>query len=146
MLMWGLTLQHGWGCRVDMPLGFSYLQSAAESVVEDLDRVLAGGRELSSNERSTRAAQNELVLALHELGQSFRFGYGVEKDKKMAVAYLRLAADLGDPDAQTDVAFMFANGKGCKKDMKLAAKYYRLAVKQGVSDFGLSWIYKPKYD
>lgn len=78
-----LTLQHGWGCQVNAPLGFRYLQSAAESVVEDLDRVVAGGREMSSNERSTKAAQNELVLALHEIGASFRHGFGVKKDKAM---------------------------------------------------------------
>lgn len=46
-----------------------------------------------------------------------------------AVAYFKLAADLGDPDAQTELAFCYANGKGCKKDMKLAAKvrFFRLS-------------------
>lgn len=55
--------------------------------MEDLDRVVAGGRELSNDERSTKAAQNELVLALHEIGQSFRLGFGVQKDKKMVSCY-----------------------------------------------------------
>lgn len=147
--MFGLTLQHGWGCRVDMPLGFRYLQSAAESVVEELNQVLASNDEKATaggTERLVRALQNELVLALHELGQSCRFGYGCDKDPAMAVSYFQLAADLGDPDAQNDLAFMYANGKGCKKNMKLAAKYYRMAIKQGMSDMGLSWVWKPKYD
>jgi len=39
-----------------------------------------------------------------------------------------VAARLGDPDAQTDLAFCLANGKGCKKDRKEAAKWYRAAV------------------
>ena len=57
------------------------------------------------------------------MAQSFRFGgSGVERDKPMAVAYLRAAADLGDVDAQSDLAFCYANGKGCKKDLKSAAK------------------------
>lgn len=111
--------------------------------------------------------QSELVLALHEIGVSYRFGWGVEKNKKMvsretdgishssqprlipslsfssqAVSYFILSADLGDMDAQQDVAFCFANGKGVKKDLKKAAHYYRLAVKQGGEDWGLSWIYK----
>lgn len=33
-----------------------------------------------------------------------------------------MSANLGDPDAQAELAFCYANGKGCKKDMKLAAK------------------------
>ncbi|GEM10562.1 cell cycle inhibitor, Nif1 [Rhodotorula toruloides] len=145
MLMYGLTLRHGWGCQVNAPLGFRYIQSAAESVVHDLDRVVFGGRSLSEAEANTKAAKNELVLALYEMGQSYRFGLGVEKNKKMAVSYFKLAADLGDVDAQQDVAFCYSNGKGCEKDKTLAAHYYRLAIAQGASDFGLSWVYKEKY-
>ncbi|GAA5823153.1 hypothetical protein JCM11251_007502 [Rhodosporidiobolus azoricus] len=146
MLMYGLTLRHGWGCQVNAQLGFRYLQMAAESVVEDLDRVVFGGRTLSEKEANTKSAKNELVLALYEMGISYRFGWGVTKDKKMAVSYLRLASELGDVDAQQEVAFMYANGKGVKKDLKSAAKFYRLAIKQGASDFGLSWVWKEKYD
>ncbi|GAA6056529.1 hypothetical protein JCM3770_006862 [Rhodotorula araucariae] len=145
MLMYGLTLRHGWGCQVNAPLGFRFLQMAAETVVADLDRVVFGGRSLSEAEANTRAAKSELVLALHEIGASYRFGWGVEKSKKLAVAYFKLAADLGDVDAQQDLAFSYANGKGCKKDLKAAARYYRLAIAQGASDFGLSWVYKDKY-
>lgn len=43
MLMYGLALRHGWGVQVNAPLGFQYLQKAAESVVEDLDRAVSGG-------------------------------------------------------------------------------------------------------
>ncbi|SCZ89030.1 BZ3500_MvSof-1268-A1-R1_Chr1-1g00905 [Microbotryum saponariae] len=139
MLMHALTLRHGWGCQVNTQLGFKYLQAAAESVVEDIDHEKAG-------DHDTKASKNELVLALHEIGVSFRFGWGVPRDKKMAVAYFTLAADLGDVDAQTDLAFCYANGKGCKKDLRMAAHYYRLAVKQGAESFGLSWIWKAKYD
>ncbi|GAA5889125.1 hypothetical protein JCM6882_009748 [Rhodosporidiobolus microsporus] len=146
MLMYGLTLRHGWGCQVNAQLGFRYLQMAAESVVEDLDRVVFGGRTLSEKEANTKSAKNELVLALYEMGISYRFGWGVVKDKKMAVSYLKLAAELGDVDAQQDVAFMFANGKGVKKDLKSAARFYRMAIAQGASDFGLSWVRKAKYD
>lgn len=77
-------------------------------------------------------------------------------------SYYRVAANLGDADAQQDLAFCLANGKGCKKDKKEAAKWYRAAVSrlsysvthclkecyqvaQGVSDVGMAWIYKDKY-
>lgn len=91
------------------------------------------------------AVKSELVLAIYEVGQSFYRGWGVEKDKQMAVSYFRVAAKLGDPDAQQELAFCLANGKGCKKDKKEAAHWYRAAVAQGVSDIGLAWIYKEKY-
>ncbi|KPV73602.1 uncharacterized protein RHOBADRAFT_16823, partial [Rhodotorula graminis WP1] len=162
MLMYGLSLRHGWGCQVNTPLGFRFLQMAAESVVADLDRVVFGGRTLrprcvltfSPSRRSpsrslgltpTFGLQSELVLALHEIGASYRFGWGVDKSKQMAVSYFRLAADLGDVDAQQDLAFALANGKGCKKDLKEAARFYRLAIAQGAPSFGLSWVYKDKY-
>lgn len=43
-------------------------------------------------------------------------------------SYFKTAAQLGDMDAQQDLAFCLANGRGCKKDKKEAAKWYRAAV------------------
>lgn len=57
-----------------------------------------------------------------------------------------MAADLGDADAQNDLAQCYHHGIGVKKDMHLAAKYYRKAARQGHGAMGNSWIYKPKYD
>lgn len=37
MVMWGLTLRHGWGCEKNETLGFEWLQKAAESAVTDLE-------------------------------------------------------------------------------------------------------------
>ncbi|KAH8925202.1 hypothetical protein BT69DRAFT_1216786, partial [Atractiella rhizophila] len=75
-------------------------------------------------------------------GNSFFFGWGVPKDKKMALSYYELAATLGDPDAQQQTGYCYANGKGTKVDKKKAARYYRMAVAQGAQTFGLSWIHK----
>ena len=50
-----------------------------------------------------------------------------------AQSYFQLAAKLGDPDAQQDLAFCLANGKGCKKDRKEAARWYRAAVRGGLA-------------
>lgn len=60
-------------------------------------------------------------------------------------SYYTIAAELGDADAQMDLAFCLANGKGCKKNKSEAARWYREAIKQGQSDVGLAWIYKEKY-
>ena len=86
MLMWGLTLRHGWGCAKDESLGFSWLRRAAEAAVGDLERARAG-LDLS-------AVRGELVLAIYEVGQCFFQGWGVKKDQKMAVVS-RLSFVLG---------------------------------------------------
>jgi TPR repeat protein len=65
---------------------------------------------------------------VYELGQCFFHGWGVPKDKEAAVKFYQIAANLGDVDAQQDLAFCLANGKGAKKDRKEAAKWYRTAV------------------
>ncbi|BGP57142.1 hypothetical protein JCM8202v2_004782 [Rhodotorula sphaerocarpa] len=133
------------GCQADPPRGFRYFQLAAESVVDGIDRVIFGGKTLSEAELNKKAAKSELVLALYEMGVSYRFGWGVARSKPMAVSYFKLAADLGDVDAQQDLAFSYLNGKGCEKSPALAAHYYRAAIAQGASDIGLSWVYKKKH-
>lgn len=80
MLMWGLTLRHGWGCPKDETLGFSWLRRAAEAAVGDLERARAGF--------DISAVRGELVLAIYEVGQCFFHGWGVKKDQKMAVVSL----------------------------------------------------------
>lgn len=95
------------------------------------------------------STQEELVMAIYEVGQCFFQGWGVRKDQKMAVvrdrdtvtvyvlitllqSYYRVAANLGDMDAQHDLAFCLANAKGCKKNKKEAAKWYRAAVSRSM--------------
>jgi hypothetical protein len=77
MLMWGLTLRHGWGCAKNESLGFTWLRRAAEAAVGDLERARSGAE--------TSAVRGELVLAIYEVGQCFFHGWGVKKDQKMAV-------------------------------------------------------------
>ncbi|GAB5585985.1 hypothetical protein Unana1_00885 [Umbelopsis nana] len=137
MFLYGISLRHGWGCRANTQLAFQYLQKAAEHAVDDLNN-------LSTVNLS--AAKGELVMAIYELGVSFRHGWGVQKDKKTACYYFKIAAELGDPDAQNDVAHCYYHGQGVKRDVYQAAKYYRLAAAQGEGIMGNSWIFKKKYD
>lgn len=136
MLMYGLSVRHGWGCAANRPLAFQYLQKSAEHAVGDLK---------SRDSFASTAAKGELVLAIYELGICFRHGWGVEKNKKTAAYYFEIAANLGDPDAQNDLAWCYYHGVGVKKDMFKSAKYYRLAAAQGLSLMGNSWIWKDKY-
>ncbi|KAJ2772129.1 hypothetical protein IWQ57_001896, partial [Coemansia nantahalensis] len=137
MLFYGLSLRHGWGCQANEHLAFVFLQRAGETVVphvKDMDPAVAG------------IAREELAMAIYELGQSYRQGWGVSRNKKTAAYYFEVAADLGDADAQADVAACYEKGDGVKRNMKRAAHYYRLAHRQGVELFGTSWIFKKKYD
>lgn len=62
------------------------------------------------------AAKGELVLAMYELANSFRHGWGVEKDPVAARSYYETAANLGDTDAMNEVARCYEEGLGGKKD------------------------------
>lgn len=62
------------------------------------------------------AAKGELVLAIYELANSFRHGWGVGKDPVAARSYYETAANLGDTDAMNEVARCYEEGLGGKKD------------------------------
>jgi hypothetical protein len=95
MIMWGLTLRHGWGCAKNEKQGFKWLQKAAESAVDDLEKAQGGidsravqvgaGPTKGANSLSSLCHQNELILAIYEVGQCFFHGWGVRKDRVMAV-------------------------------------------------------------
>ncbi|KAI8343220.1 hypothetical protein BC941DRAFT_410734 [Chlamydoabsidia padenii] len=138
MFLYGVSLRHGWGCKKSEHLAFQYLQKAAEHAVLDLNSL--------SSTVNTSASKGELIMAIYEMGVSFRHGWGCKKNKETAVHFFKIAADLGDPDAQNDLGHCYHHGNGVKKDLRLAAKYYRLADKQGHGLMGNSWIWKPKYD
>lgn len=138
MFLYGVSLRHGWGCKRNEHMAFQYLQKAAEHAVMDLNSL--------SSTVNTSAVKGELIMAIYELGVSFRHGWGCRKNKETAVYFFRIAADLGDADAQNDLGHCYYHGHGVKKDLYQAAKYYRMADKQGAGIMGNSWIYKPKYD
>lgn len=129
--LYGISLRHGWGCRPNERLAFQYLQKSAELALVGIE------------EQPER--KGELVMAIYELAVSFSHGWGVLKSKETAVFFYKVAADLGDPDAQNDLAHCYKSGFGAKKDMHLAAHYYRLAEAQGRGIVGNSWIHKDKY-
>ncbi|CAO3615943.1 unnamed protein product [Cunninghamella blakesleeana] len=138
MFLYGVSLRHGWGCKKSEQLAFQYLQKAAEHAVLDLNSL--------SSTVNTSVSKGELIMAIYEMGVSFRHGWGCKKNKETAVHFFKIAADLGDPDAQNDLGHCYYNGQGVKKDLHLAAKYYRKADKQGHGLLGNSWIWKKKYD
>ncbi|KAJ1673714.1 hypothetical protein EV182_004706, partial [Spiromyces aspiralis] len=141
MLFYGLSLRHGWGCQANEKLAFSYLQKAGQ-VIASSTHHNPHGHKLGIN----GVTNEELSMALYELGTSYRHGWGVPICKKTAAYYFEIAANNGDGDAQVELASCYEKGEGVKRDMKKAAYYYRLAYNQGHEIFGNSWIFKKKYD
>ncbi|EGF82011.1 hypothetical protein BATDEDRAFT_36677 [Batrachochytrium dendrobatidis JAM81] len=89
---------------------------------------------------------NELVLAVYELAISFKQGWGVPKSKITAVYYLNMAAELGDPDAQMELAECYLRGDGIKPNKQKAAFWLRKAEQQGARLVQMQWIWKDKYN
>ncbi|CAO3597175.1 unnamed protein product [Absidia cylindrospora] len=138
MFFYGVSLRHGWGCQKNEQVAFQYIQKAAEHAVLDLNSL--------SKTVNRSASKGELIMSIYELGVSFRHGWGCRKNKETAVYFFKIAADLGDADAQNDLGHCYYHGQGVKKDVPMAAKYYRKADKQGHGIMGNSWIWKKKYD
>ncbi|KAM0576152.1 hypothetical protein ACHAP9_000602 [Verticillium nonalfalfae] len=139
-VLYGLALRHGWGCEPDVERGVTYLTAAASNAATVEQLALQAGLKKGG------AYKGELVLAIFELGNSFRHGWGTAKDPVAAKQYYETAANLGDTDAMNEAAWCYLEGFGCKKDKFAAARYYRLAEKNGNKIMGNSWIWKEKYD
>ena len=90
--------------------------------------------------------KHELAMSLYELGQCYRFGWGCRRSSSAAVMFYRLAADLGDADAQSDLGHCYEDGWGVTQDKYMASLYLRLAMQQGRQEFGSSWVFKDKYE
>ncbi|QRD87648.1 hypothetical protein F9C07_633 [Aspergillus flavus] len=139
-VLYGLALRHGWGCPKSEEQAVTYLSAAASNSASIESQALQAGMKKGG------AAKGELVLAIFELGNCFRNGWGVKKDPAAARQYFETAANLGDTDAMNEVAWCYLEGFGGKKDKFAAAKYYRLAEQKGSKLVGNSWIWKEKYD
>ncbi|KAJ9137948.1 Protein DSF2 [Pleurostoma richardsiae] len=139
-VLYGLALRHGWGCEPDPEGAVGYLSAAASNAATVESMALQAGVKKGG------AAKGELVLAIFELANCFRHGWGIPKDPVAAKQYYETAANLGDTDAMNEVAWCYLEGFGCKKDKYAAAKYYRLAEQNGNKTLGNTWIWKEKYD
>ncbi|KAH8893774.1 HCP-like protein [Thozetella sp. PMI_491] len=139
-VLYGLALRHGWGCTPDPAAAISYLSAAASNAADIENLALEAGLKKGG------AAKGELVLAIFELANCFRHGWGIPKDAIAAKQYYETAANLGDTDAMNEVAWCYLEGFGTKKDKFTAAQYYRRAEEAGNKILGNTWIWKDKYN
>ncbi|KAK4985558.1 hypothetical protein LTR50_005894 [Elasticomyces elasticus] len=139
-VLYGLALRHGWGIHPDPQQAIHYLSLAASNSASIESAALSSGLTKGG------AAKGELVLAIFELANCFRHGWGVGKDPVAARQYYETAANLGDTDAMNEAAWCCLEGFGGKKDKFKAAQYLRLAEQKGNKTMGNTWIWKDKYD
>ncbi|KAI1819989.1 hypothetical protein F4861DRAFT_524905 [Xylaria intraflava] len=109
-VLYGLALRHGWGCEPDLERAVTYLSAAASNAASVESMALKAGSKKGG------AAKGELVLAIFELANCFRHGWGTAKDPVAAKQYYETAANLGDNDAINETAWCYLEGFGCKKD------------------------------
>lgn len=117
-VLYGLALRHGWGCEPNMEQAVQYLSVAASNSAE-VERLA-----LQAGMKKGGAAKGELVIAIFELGNCFRYAWGTKKDPVAAKQYYETAANLGDTDAMNEVAWCYVEGFGTKKD-KVRATVFR---------------------
>ncbi|KAI1775269.1 HCP-like protein [Hypoxylon cercidicola] len=139
-VLYGLALRHGWGCEPDPAQAVTYLSAAASNAAAVESMALQAGLKKGG------AAKGELVLAIFELANCFRHGWGIPRDPVAAKQYYETAANLGDTDAMNEVGWCYLEGFGCKKDKFASARYYRLAEESGNKTLGNTWIWKDKYN
>ncbi|KAL1604084.1 hypothetical protein SLS60_005676 [Paraconiothyrium brasiliense] len=132
-VLYGLALRHGWGCEPDMSQAVRYLSVAASNSAE-VERLA-----LQAGMKKGGAAKGELVIAMFELGNCFRYAWGTKKDPVAAKQYYETAANLGDTDAMNEVAWCYLEGFGTKKDKFKAAQFLRLAESKGSKTIGNTW-------
>ncbi|MFK4769570.1 tetratricopeptide repeat protein [Rhizobium sp. ZW T2_16] len=123
-------------------------ETAADTVSVEMERALA----------AANAGDYETALALWEplaragnaraqnnIGACFAEGLGVASDRPLALKWLTLSAEAGDPVGQRNCAAFYMQGSdaiGSDADPARAAKLYRLAAEQGdapAQDM-LSWL------
>lgn len=109
-VLYGLALRHGWGITPSPTDAVTYLSMAASNSASIESEALSAGMKKGG------AAKGELVLAIFELANCFRHGWGVKKDAVAARQYYETAANLGDTDALDEAAWCYLEGFGGAKD------------------------------
>lgn len=109
-VLYGLALRHGWGIEPEPDKAIHYLSLAASNSAAVEQAALASGMTKGG------AAKGELVLAIFELANCFRYAWGVKKDPLAARQYYETAANLGDTDAMEEAAWCLMEGFGGPKD------------------------------
>src|SRR5215213_3935555 len=69
--------------------------------------------------------------AMYHLGIMYRYGEGMQPNKKEAIAWWLRAAKSGHAASQNDLGALYSKGEGVKVDKREAARWFRAAAEQG---------------
>ena len=78
------------------------------------------------------AANKANAEAQYRLGLMYKFGWGTERDLKVAANWLRRAAEQQHAEAQAELGVLYKLGRGVKEDAAEAARWFRRAADSGV--------------
>lgn len=76
-------------------------------------------------------AHSGVARAQNNIGACFAEGLGVERDATLALRWLTLSAESGDPVGQRNLAALHFKGEGVGQSDAEAMRLYRLAAEQG---------------
>ncbi|MBW0513468.1 hypothetical protein O181_053183 [Austropuccinia psidii MF-1] len=166
MILWALSLRHGWGCEVDRNKAFGWLLLALQCLLRRLHQLKLERQDYMKNsavdkesnnlvspvaakhlrkrvklEKEVLGTTSELLLTLYELGQCLMHGWGCRKDKKAAVDYYKVAAILGDEDAQKgkdSPTLMYWIRPGNQKKLQKRCKVLQNGMRSRLQHDGLS--------
>lgn len=112
--------------------------TAVNQMLEKTDRAIETFKAFKYNKDDfnalLRAARLGSVEAMHDLGDTFRFGINVDEDVREAFAWYKGAADEDFIPALTELATCYNFGVGVKMDEQKAIDLYMRAAELGGSE------------
>jgi TPR repeat protein len=137
---YGLALRDGAGIERDLPEAEKYLGLAVEQghptaaydgAVLALARNPTAGEVQALIERLRLCGKRNHIPSAMLLAALYRRGDGLQPDDREVAHWYRVAADLGDVQAQFMFGCLYARGEGVALDLKHAARYFELAASGG---------------
>jgi TPR repeat protein len=135
----GNMLGDGRGVARDVRLAMHWLHKSADQGIDSAQFNLAmkyhHEPSLRNHEQAAKwylkAADQNHLNAITNLGVLYQSGLGVVKDDRRAVELYRKAADQGHALAQTHLGDMYHWGRGVKRDDAIAVSWHRRSAEQG---------------
>jgi TPR repeat protein len=72
--------------------------------------------------------------ALYGIAMLYWKGEGVEQDYAVSSVWLKQAADINHPGAQTKLGYLFTTGQGVPQNYREAVRFFQMAARQGDPD------------
>ncbi|UZO03689.1 uncharacterized protein OCT59_024092 [Rhizophagus irregularis] len=132
----------GVGIIKDLKLAAHWYQKAADNgnilAIYNLGLLYLNGDGVNKDHvkafKLFKRSSEEYLGGIVILGRCYECGIGTKIDKCRAFELYHKAAELGDSQAQYNLAFMYKNGYGTTKDFDKATYWYRKSADQGHED------------